>query len=124
MHVLEKMNNYITFQAAYNKIGEVEILFGPYHKGQNHWTLVYINLRKEELLYIDPLGLPNENEVAQEMVYRWLEWALLHNTTCPQAVVPANIKAVTVEHALQHDGRNCGIFTMAVSLQPIAPPNT
>ena len=105
MHVLEKMNNYITFQAAYNKIGEVEILFGLYHKGQNHWTLVYINLRKEELLYIDPLGLPNENEVAQEMVYRWLEWVLLHNTTCPQAVVPVNIKAVTVEHALQHNGR-------------------
>ena len=55
----------------------MNILFGNYHKGQNHWTLVYINLQKEELLYIDPLGPPDENEVAQEMGYKWLEWALI-----------------------------------------------
>ena len=76
--------------------------------------LIYINLKREELLYIDPLGLHNENEVAQEIRYRWLEWALLHNTMCPQSVVPATVKAVTVKHALQHDGHNCGIFTMCV----------
>ena len=105
----------ITFQAVYNKIGKVDILFGPYHKGQNHWTLFYINLRKEELVYIDPLGPPNENEVAEEISFKWLEWALLHNTTCPKAVVPANLKAVTVQHVLQQDSRNCSIFTMCVS---------
>ena len=85
------MSNYVTFQAVYNKTGEVNIIFGSYHKGQNHWMLIYINLWREELLYIDPLGLPNENKVAQEIGYRWLELALLHNTMCPQAVVPANV---------------------------------
>ena len=94
---------------------EVDIIFGPYHKGQNHWTLIYIDLKREELLYIDPLGLPNENQVAQGIRYRWLEWALLHNTTCPQAMVPANVKAVTVKNALQCDRSNCGIFTMCVN---------
>ena len=105
----------VTFQAAYNKIGEVDILFGPYHKGQNHWTLFYINLQKEELVYIEPLGPPNENEVAQEIAFKWLEWALLHNTTCLKVVVPANLKVVTLQHVLQQDGRNCSIFTMCVS---------
>ena len=99
----------------YNKIGEVDILFGPYHKGQNHWTIFYINLLKEELVYIDPLGPPNKNEVAQEIAFKWLEWALLHNTMCPKAVVPANLKAVTLQHVLQQDGQNCSIFTMCVS---------
>ena len=113
LDALWQLSNYVTFQAAYNKIGEVDIIFGPYHKGQNHWTLIYIDLKREELLYIDPLG-HNEIEVAQEIGYRWLEWALLHNTKCPQSVVPANVKAVTVKHALQCDGRNCGIFTMCV----------
>ena len=105
----------ITFQASYNKIGTVDILFGPYHKGQNHWTLFCINLQKEELVYIDPLGPPNKNKVAQEISFKWLEWALLHNTMCPKAVVPANLKAVTLQHVLQQDGCNCGIFTMCVS---------
>ena len=77
---------------------------------------MYINLHKEKLLYIDPLGQPKENEVAQEMGYKWLKWALLHNTTCPQAVVLANVKVETIQHALQCDGCNCGIFTMCVSI--------
>lgn len=115
MYTQFSITKHITFQAAYNKIGEKHILFGPYHKGQNHWTLVYIDLRKEELLFIDPLGPPNELEVAEEISYKWLEWALLHNTTCPQSVLPANLKAQNVQHALQRDGRNCGIFTMCVS---------
>ena len=77
--------------------------------------LIYIDVQKQELLFIDPLGLPNKKEVADEIGYRWLEWALLHNTMCPQTMVPVNMKAVTVEHVLQQDGQNCGIFTMYVS---------
>ena len=77
--------------------------------------LFYINLQKEELVYIDPLGPPNKNEVAQEIAFKWLEWALFCNTTCPKAVVPANLKAVTLQHVLQQDSQNCSIFTMCVS---------
>ena len=79
--------------------------------------LVHIDLQKEELLYIDPLGPPDENKVAQEMAYKWLEWALLYNTTCPHTVIPVNIRPVTVQHVLQQDGRNCRIFAMCVCIQ-------
>ena len=99
------------------------MLFGPYHIGGNHWTLVYIDISKKQLVYIDPLGPPNEHELAETFAYHWLEWALLHNSSCPESVVPTDLEAVTVEHAVQMDSRNCGIFTMCVhnNLQPLPP---
>ena len=101
-------------QAAYNKMGEVEAVFGPFHQNGNHWTLVYVNFVTSKLVYVDPLGPPTENATAEKFAYNWLEWALLHNDVCPDASVPAHLEAVTVPHALQSDGRNCGIFTMCV----------
>ena len=92
----------------------MDAVFGPYHKDGNHWTLVYIDFKKKQLLYIDPLGPPNEHELAETFAYHWLEWSLLHNSICTEAVVPTELEAVTVQHALQRDSRNCGIFTMCV----------
>ena len=58
----------------------------------------------------------NEYHVAQEIGNKWLEWARLHNNVCPDSPVPAILKPVTKKHAVQRDGRNCGIFTMCVSI--------
>ena len=92
----------------------MDAVFGPYHKDGNHWTLVYIDFKKKQLLYIDPLGPPNEYKLAETFAYHWLEWSLLHNSICTEAVVPTELEAVTVQHALQRDSRNCRIFTMCV----------
>ena len=85
-----------------------------YHKEQNHWMLVYIDLVKRELLYIDPLALPNKPNKAEEFADHWMEWALLHNQYSPNAAVPMHLAPVTMSHAVQKDGHNCGIFTMCV----------
>ena len=102
-------------QAAYRKVGEAEVIFGPYHKNGNHWTLVLINFVTKQLLYIDPLGPPDEQSVADNFSYCWLEWALLHNSGSEASPVPTTLTAITTKHALQRDSRNCGIFTMCVS---------
>ena len=85
-----------------------------YHKEENHWMLVYIDLAKRELLYIDPLALPNEHNKAEEFVDHWMEWALLHNQDSLNAAVPMHLAPVNTKHTMQRDGRNCGIFTMCV----------
>ena len=94
----------------------MDIIFGPYHKGGNHWTLIYVDVVNGTLLYIDPMRPRNENDTAQEFAHKWLEWALLHNSVCPDSAVPSKLTAVTTKHAVQRDGRNCGIFTMCVSV--------
>ena len=107
----------------------MDIIFGPYHKGGNHWTLIYVDVVNGTLLYIDPMRPRNENDTAQEFAHKWLEWALLHNSVCPDSAVPSKLTAVTTKHAVQRDGRNCGIFTMCVSVHgsvcklDIATPN-
>ena len=98
----------------YRKIGDMDALFDPYHKGGNHWMLVFIDLNKRQLVYIDPLGPPNEHKLVETFAYHWLEWALFHNSNCPELVVPTELEVVTIEHALQRDSCNCGIFTMCV----------
>ena len=85
-----------------------------YHKEENHWTLVYINLVKRELLYIDLLAPPNEHNKAEEFADHWMEWALLHNQYSWNAAVPMHLTSVTMNHVMQRDGHNCGIFTMCV----------
>ena len=107
------MNNKC-LQAAYNKLGEFSTLIGPFHKDGNHWTLVAMDMEKNELLYIDPLAPATEHSTAEEFSHNWLEWALLHNQASPHAVVPTFLSPVTSAHAIQRDARNCGIFTMCV----------
>ena len=85
-----------------------------YHKEENHWTLVYIDLIKRELLYIDSLAPPNEHNIAEDFADHWMEWALLHNQYLPNAAVPIHLTPITTEHAVQRDGCNCGILTMCV----------
>ena len=104
----------LSIQAAYTDVGQAQVLFGPYHKNANHWTLVYIDMVTKTLLYVDPLGPPDEQSVAENFSYHWLEWALLHNNALPQSSVPETLRAVTTQHAVQRDSRNCGIFTMCV----------
>ena len=106
--------NTISFQAAYNKLGEFSTLIGPFHKDGNHWTLVVVDIEKSELLYIDPLAPTSENATAEDFSHNWLEWALLHNQSSPHAVVPTFLSPVTTAHAIQHDACNCGIFAMCV----------
>ena len=89
-------------------------MFGPYHKDRNYWTLVYINFQKQQLSYIDLLRPPKEHEIAETFMYNWLEWVLLHNSMLPDATVPCTLETVTMQHALQRDGQNCGVFTMCV----------
>ena len=76
--------------------------------------LVHTDLAKRELLYIDPRALLNEHNKAEEFPDHWMEWALLHNQYSPNAAVPMHLAPVTMKHAMQRDGRNCGIFTMCV----------
>ena len=83
-------------------------------KKRIHWTLLYIDLVKRELLYINPLALPNEHNKAEEFADHWMEWALLHNQYSPNAAVPMHLAPVTMNHTVQRDGRNCGIFTMCI----------
>ena len=90
------------------------MLLGTYHKEENHWTLVYIDLIKRELLYIDPLAPLNKHNIAEDFADHWMEWALLHNWYSSNAAVPIHLTPITTEHAVQRDGRNCGIFTMCV----------
>ena len=90
------------------------VLLGTYHKEKNHWTLVYIDLVKRELLYINPLALPNKHYKAEEFADHWMEWALLHNQYLLNAAVPTHLTPFTMKHAVQRDGCNCGIFTMCV----------
>ena len=75
---------------------------------------MYIDMVTHTLLYIDPLGPPDEQGVAENFSYHWLEWALLHNNALPQSSVPATLRAVTTQHAAQRVSRNCGVFTMCV----------
>ena len=89
-------------------------LLGTYHKEENHWTLVYIDLVKTELLYIDPLALLHKHNKAEEFADYWMEWALLHNQYLPNAAVPMHLTPITMKHAVQRDGHNCSIFTMCV----------
>ena len=107
-------NKVLSIQTAYTDVGQAQVLFGPYHKNANHWTLVYIDMVTKTLLYVDPLGPPDEQSVAENFSYHWLEWALLHNNALPQSSVPETLRAVTTQHAVQRDSHNCGIFTMCV----------
>ena len=75
---------------------------------------MYIDVVKNRLLYIDPLGPPDEQGVAEHFPFHWLEWALLHNNNFPESSVPATLTAVTTQHAVQWDSHNFGIFTMCV----------
>ena len=75
---------------------------------------MYIDVVMNQLLYIDPLGPPDEQGVAENFSFHWLEWALLHNNIFPESSVPATLTAVMTQHTVQQDNRNCGIFTMSV----------
>ena len=84
---------------------------------------MYIDVKKGQLLYIDPMSPRNENAVAQQIGNKWLEWAQYHNVLCTDSLVPVRLTAVTKKHAVQRDGRNCGIFTMCVSINSPANLN-
>ena len=99
---------------VYTDVGKAQVFFGLFHKNSNHWTLVYIDMVMNQLLYIDPLGPPDEQGVAKNFSFHWLEWALLHNNIFPESSVPATLTAVMTQHAVQWDSRNCGIFTMSI----------
>ena len=62
-----------SLQAAYRKLGKFSALLGTYHKEANHWMLVFIDLVKRELLYIDPWALENEHTKAEEFADHWME---------------------------------------------------
>ena len=62
--------------------------------------LVYIDLVKRELLYIDPLALPNEHNKAEEFADNWMEWALLDNHYSLNAAVPTHLAPVTTNHTV------------------------
>ena len=47
----------LSIVGSLQKIGQFTALLGTYHQEQNHWTLVYIDLVKRGLFYIDPLAL-------------------------------------------------------------------
>ena len=100
----------------YRNLGQVQGFFGPVHTNGNHWTLVYIDLVANTLLYIDPLSPPNEQAVAETYTYNWLEWGLLHNNNVPNCSVPTSLTAITTPHPHQKDNCNCGIFTMCVCI--------
>ena len=74
---------------------------------------MYIDVVTNQLLYIDPLSPPDEQGVAENFLFHWLEWALLHHIF-PESSVSATLTAVTTQHAVPWDSRNCEIFTMSV----------
>ena len=76
--------------------------------------LLFIDLVKRELLYMDPLVPENEHTKAEEFADHWMEWALLHKQYSLNAVVPMHLAPVTTKYTVQRDGCNFSIFTMCV----------
>ena len=84
-------------------------------KNSNHRTLVYIDLRKKELVYIDPYGGQSEQDVETKFVKNWQDWANLWNEITKNNI-PINLKLWIIPHAKLKDDSNHGIFTMCVSI--------
>ena len=91
------------------------MLFGTHLKNGNHWTLVYVDLRKKELVCIDPYGGKSEQDVGTKFVKNWQEWANLWNEITKNNI-PTKLKLRIIPHAKQNNDSNCGIFTIWVSI--------
>lgn len=68
----------------------------PYIVNNNHWTVLLINTTSRELVYIDPLG-PRADKAA-ELMAGW------------QQFIGGDWNLVSIDHAIQEDGANCGIY--------------
>ena len=74
-----------------------------------------MDLRKNELIYIDPFGGPSEKTVGTQFVNNWQHWAHLWNDVTNNTIA-TKLKLKILPHAIQNDVQNCGIFTMCVSI--------
>lgn len=103
-------------QAAYGDLTKVNMFVGCYLKSGNHWTLVIVDITNGHFLYVDPKG-HDERRFGSEFMSKFILWADRYNmATVHSNLVRTDLTLSTVRHCIQHDSRNCGIYTLFVSL--------
>ncbi|CAF0878791.1 unnamed protein product [Brachionus calyciflorus] len=82
------------------KIYDKDAIFGFLNQNKNHWCLVFIDLRNNFFNYIDPLG---ETKGRQKKFFQ--NWNFYF-----QQQYKINLIQDNIEHSLQKDSINCGVF--------------
>ena len=94
-------------------------LISTYHKGGNHWTLFHVNLATNIVTFVDPKRndrhLPHPN-----FLTNWNGFWNRYKRECLNYNGPDELFHLgpDVTHSIQgsDDGMNCGIYTLAVSI--------
>ena len=93
------------------------MLIGTCRVGGNHWTLVIINLKTKEFLFMDPKGnMGIDYTCGLKFNKVWQIFCRVWNTEV-QNVLPAVYTTKTLPHDIQppEDSNNCGLYTLMVS---------
>ncbi|XP_059191222.1 uncharacterized protein LOC131973278 [Centropristis striata] len=88
----------------------------------NHWKFLYLNKLNKNVFVMDPLGQSEDKEsgVAAKRFCQFFR--MRQNRYQKTDWVDVKWKGATINHSIQKDGNNCGVFVMKSSVkQTIAP---
>ncbi|CAF1135781.1 unnamed protein product, partial [Brachionus calyciflorus] len=86
------------------KFDKIEIISGPVFR-DNHWTLLFVNLKNRSVVYIDPFGAPKES--SKTIFDNWKKFAQSKHELRDFEWTEREI-----QHSRQKltDGVNCGVY--------------
>ena len=76
-----------------------------------------VDLKKATFLFINPLCV-NELKDGKKLMGNFTAWTKAYNTVVRDRCLPTKFQLRVIPHARQEDGRNCGIWTLWVSIIP------
>lgn len=80
----------------------------PFNQNNNHWVLVYIDLRKSEFLYLDPSGSNKGGNFMKKMN----KFLVRYNKKFHTNLNTNLFEATKNDLPLQRDSFNCGVFVI------------
>ena len=85
-------------------VNDYDFIVGPYLVGLNHWNALIINVKDILFLSIDPQKV--KSDLLDIHFKTWLSYYESHYGSFN------NWKKIYIDHPIQTDGCNCGVFVM------------
>jgi Ulp1 family protease len=86
-------------------MNNINFIAGPHFINNNHWVAFIIDLKQQEFQIVDPKGLDLDCGLLSDSFSSWLQY-LMNRDFCEIE----NWNVTTIQHPIQTDSFNCGIF--------------
>ena len=96
-------NNKPEHQIDKINVNQYDYIVGPYLINGNHWTAIIIDVQEKLFLAIDPQIF--KSDLLDNQFEIWLQYCIRHESSSVW-------KKTIIDHPIQNDEYNCGVFVM------------